>query len=169
MVNHGISTGALFLIIGMIYDRRHTREIKDFQGIAKVLPIFTTVFMITTFSSIGLPGLNGFVGEFLILLGSFSSEHVSPVYAVLGTTGVIIAAVYMLWMFRRVMFGELDKDENRSLIDLNARELGLMIPLIALMFYLGFHATPVLKEISKSSDRIVEKVVNRTNSNFSQK
>lgn len=169
MVNHGISTGALFLIIGMIYDRRHTREIKDFQGIAKVLPIFTTVFMITTFSSIGLPGLNGFVGEFLILLGSFSSDQVSPVYAVLGTTGVIIAAVYMLWMFRRVMFGELDKDENRSLTDLNARELGLMIPLIALMFYIGFHATPVLTEISKSSDRVVEKVVKRAGTNFSQK
>jgi NADH-quinone oxidoreductase subunit M len=169
MVNHGISTGALFLIIGMIYDRRHTREIKDFQGIAKVLPIFTVVFMITTFSSIGLPGLNGFVGEFLILLGSFSSDHVSPVYAVLGTTGVIIAAVYMLWMFRRVMFGTLDKDENRSLTDLNARELGLMLPLIALMFYIGFHATPVLKEIGKSSDRVVEKVISRTGSNFSQK
>lgn len=169
MVNHGISTGALFLIIGMIYDRRHTREIKDFQGIAKVLPIFTTVFMITTFSSIGLPGLNGFVGEFLILLGSFSSDQVSPVYAVLGTTGVIIAAVYMLWMFRRVMFGELDKDENRSLTDLNSRELGLMIPLIALMFYIGFHATPVLTEISKSSDRVVEKVVKRAGTNFSQK
>lgn len=169
MVNHGISTGALFLIIGMIYDRRHTREIKDFQGIAKVVPVFTLMFMITTFSSIGLPGLNGFVGEFLILLGSFSSDIVSPSYAVFSTTGVIIAAVYMLWMFRRVMFGELDKEDNKSLKDLNLREIGILLPLIALMFYIGFHATPVLKEISKSSDRVVEKVIAAQKTNYSQK
>lgn len=169
MINHGISTGALFLIIGMIYDRRHTREIKDFQGIAKVVPVFTVFFMITTFSSIGLPGLNGFVGEFLILLGSFSSDVVSPVYAVLGTTGVIIAAVYMLWMFRRVMFGTLDKEENKSLTDLNSREIGILIPLVVLMFYIGFHATPMLKEIGKSSDRVVEKVLNAQNTHFSGK
>jgi NADH-quinone oxidoreductase subunit M len=169
MVNHGISTGALFLIIGMIYDRRHTREIKDFQGIAKVVPVFTLMFMITTFSSIGLPGLNGFVGEFLILLGSFSSDFVSPAFAVFSTTGVIIAAVYMLWMFRRVMFGELDKDENKSLKDLNLREIGILLPLIALMFYIGFHATPVLKEIGKSSDRVVEKVIAAQKTNYSNK
>jgi NADH-quinone oxidoreductase subunit M len=169
MINHGISTGALFLLIGMIYDRRHTREIKDFQGLAKVVPIFTVIFMITTFSSIGLPGLNGFVGEFLILLGAFSSEVVSPTFAIVGTTGVIIAAVYMLWMFRRVMFGTLEKEENRTLKDLSGREVAVLMPLIILMFYIGFHATPFLKEVGKSSDQVVEKILLSTNPGISQK
>ncbi|MDX1618073.1 MAG: NADH-quinone oxidoreductase subunit M, partial [Balneolaceae bacterium] len=106
MINHGLSTGALFLVVGMIYDRRHTRMIKDFGGIAKVIPVFATLFMISTLASIGLPGLNGFIGEFLILNGSFQSEVLSNnVFTILGATGVILAAVYMLWMYQRVMFG----------------------------------------------------------------
>lgn len=161
MINHGISTGALFLIVGMIYDRRHTREIADFQGIATQMPVFTFFFMLATLSSIGLPGLNGFVGEFLILLGSFASTAFSNVYAVLGATGVIIAAVYMLWMFRRVMFGPLDKEPNKQLKDLNMREVLVLMPLVILMFWIGLYATPFLAEIGTSSDVLVEALNNK--------
>lgn len=159
MINHGISTGALFLIVGMIYDRRHTREIKDFQGVAKVMPIFTLFFIIATMSSIGLPGLNGFVGEFLILLGSFGSSVIQNWVVIVATTGVILAAVYMLWMFRRVMFGELDKEENKALVDLNGTEVAVLIPLTLLMFIIGFWATPFLDEINRSSDFVVNSVL----------
>lgn len=159
MVNHGISTGALFFLVGMIYDRRHTREIADYQGIAKVVPTFTLLFMITTLSSIGLPGLNGFVGEFLILLGSYKSVAFSKAITVIATTGVIVAAVYMLWMFRRVLFGELDKKENEELTDLTGSEVLTLMPLIILMFVIGFYATPFLEHIGKSSDAIVQGVM----------
>lgn len=158
MVNHGISTGALFLMVGMIYDRRHTRAIADFQGLAKVIPIFTLFFMITVLSSVGLPGLNGFVGEFLILLGSYDSNLVSGAWAILGASGVIIAAVYLLWMFRRVMFGQLDKEENRNLIDLNGREIAVMIPFVILMFVMGLYPKPFLKEIDRNAAVIVKMV-----------
>lgn len=161
MINHGISTGALFLLVGMIYDRRHTREIKDFQGVATVMPVFTALFMITTLSSIGLPGLNGFVGEFMILLGSFKSPAIGSWITVVATTGVIIAAVYMLWMFRRVMFGELDKDENRQLTDLNGTEIAVLVPLVVLMFVIGFYAAPFLDEINRSSSGIIDRVISR--------
>lgn len=157
MINHGVSTGALFLLVGMIYDRRHSREIKDFQGIAKQLPIFTLLFMLTTFSSVGLPGLNGFVGEFLVLMGSFNSTIISKAFGFFAATGVIVAAVYLLWMFRRVMFGELDKEENRKLVDLNGKEIGLLMPLIALMFIMGLWANPFLKHINASSDAMLER------------
>lgn len=159
MVNHGVATGALFLLVGMIYDRRHTRMIKDFQGIAKQLPTFTFIFMITVMASVGLPGLNGFVGEFLVLMGSFKSGVIGQVFAVFAATGVIIAAVYLLWMFRRVMFGELDKDANKKLTDLHTREVVVMMPLIILMFWMGLYATPFLDQISKSSDAVVEYVL----------
>ncbi|MEM6630527.1 MAG: NADH-quinone oxidoreductase subunit M [Bacteroidota bacterium] len=163
MVNHGIATGALFLVVGMIYDRRHTRMISDFQGLAKRVPIFTLVFMITVMASVGLPGLNGFVGEFLVLMGSFKSTVISQAFAIFAASGVIIAAVYLLWMFRRVMFGELDKEENRNLIDLNGREVAVMLPLIILMFWMGFYATPFLKQISSSSDKVVAFVLEENN------
>lgn len=159
MIGHGIATGALFLIVGMIYDRRHTREIKDFQGLAKQMPIFTLLFMITIFASVGLPGLNGFVGEFLIIMGAGSSQVVSKAFAFFAATGVIIAAVYLLWMFRRMMFGQLDKKENQELTDLNRREVVLLLPLIALMFWMGFAPNPFLKEINYSSDKIVDYVL----------
>ena len=158
MVNHGIATGGLFLLVGMIYDRRHTRAIKDFQGIAKVMPKFTFLFMITLMASVGLPGLNGFVGEFLILMGSFKSAFIGKGFAIFAATGVVVAAVYLLWMFRRVMFGELDKDENRQLVDLNLREIAVMIPLIVLMFWMGLFATPFLKQIGHSSDKVVQTI-----------
>lgn len=157
MVNHGLSTGALFLIVGMIYDRRHTRMIKDFGGIAKVVPVFTVMFMIATFSSIGLPGLNGFVGEFLILMGSFNSEVLDNyAFAIFATTGVILAAVYMLWMFQRVMFGSLKHEENKSLVDLNAREVGLLVPLVIFMVWIGVR--PV--DYTRYSEVMVDKMIN---------
>ena len=158
MVAHGISTGALFLMVGMIYDRRHTRLIADFQGIAKKVPIFTLFFMITVLSSVGLPGLNGFIGEFLVLIGSFNSDWIGGGFAVVGAFGVVVAAVYLLWMFRRVMFGPLDKDENKNLTDLTPREIGVMIPLVVFMFWMGLNATPFLNLINPSSDKIVDDV-----------
>ena len=138
MINHGLSTGALFLIVGMIYDRRHTRMIADFGGVAKKMPVYAVFFMIATLASIGLPGLNGFIGEFLILNGSFiSTLYANKVYAILGATGVILAAVYMLWMYQRVMFGPITNKENDKLIDLNAREIGLLVPLVLFMVWIG--------------------------------
>ncbi len=138
MINHGLATGALFLIVGMIYDRRHTRMISDYGGIARKVPVFAVMFMIATLASIGLPGLNGFIGEFLILNGTFASTLLAnKTYAVLAATGVILAAVYMLWMFQRVMFGPITNEENNKLIDLNAREIGLLVPLVLFMVWIG--------------------------------
>ena len=159
MVNHGISTGALFLLVGMIYDRRHTRMIEDFQGLAKVVPVFTLFFMITVLSSVGLPGLNGFVGEFMVLVSSFNSDAISGAFAIIAASGVIVAAVYLLWMFRRVMFGTINKDENRQLKDLNTREVLVLVPMVVLMFFMGLYPKPFLKEIDRSSDVIVEMVI----------
>ena len=157
MVNHELSTGALFLIVGMIYDRRHTRMIKDFGGIAKKMPIFTVMFMIATLASIGLPGLNGFVGEFLILNGSFFSElYDNKVFAILAASGVILAAVYMLWMFQRVMFGPLENEENKKLVDLNAREIGLLVPLVIFMFWIGIHPVNFTKY---SENQVTELII----------
>ncbi len=159
MINHGLSTGALFLLVGMIYDRRHTRMIKDFQGIAQVMPVLTFFFMVATFASIGVPGLNGFVGEFLLLLGSFHSDTIHAIYPILGAAGVIVAAVYMLWMFRRVFFGTIIHEENRQLKDLNLREVLVLVPLALLMFIIGLHATPFLEEIGKSTQPLLEQIL----------
>ncbi len=134
MLNHGVSTGALFLIVGMVYERRHTRLIADFGGLSRVMPVFATFFMIVTLSSIALPGTNGFVGEFLILLGTFKAN---PVYGVFGATGVILAAVYMLWMFQRVMFGDIKHEENRGLKDLNLREIMTLAPIVVMIIWMG--------------------------------
>ncbi|MFM2376131.1 MAG: hypothetical protein RLZZ165_1228 [Bacteroidota bacterium] len=158
MVNHGITTGALFLMVGMIYDRRHTRMIADFQGLARQIPIFTLFFMITVLASVGLPGLNGFVGEFMVLAGSFASPLVSGWWAVVAATGVIVAAVYLLWMFRRVMFGALDKDENRKVADLTRNEIWVMVPLVLLMFWLGFNSGPFLRQIDSSAVVILKNI-----------
>jgi NADH-quinone oxidoreductase subunit M len=154
MLNHGVSTGALFLIVGFIYERRHTRLITDFGGLSKQMPIFATIFMIVTLSSIGLPGTNGFVGEFLVLLGSFESEL--RWYSVVASSGVILSAVYMLWMFQRVMFGELDNPKNQKLKDLNAREIAIMVPLVALIFIMGVYPTPFLDKMAPSIDKVIQ-------------
>lgn len=155
MINHGLSTGALFLIVGIIYERRHTRLIADYGGISKVMPVFATIFMIVTLSSIGLPGLNGFIGEFLILVGTFKSN---PWYAVFATSGVIFAAVYMLWMFQRVMFGEITKEENKHLKDLNGRELAYMLPILLFIFWIGVYPKPFLDKMHASVEHLIEQV-----------
>jgi NADH-quinone oxidoreductase subunit M len=142
MVNHGLSTGALFLIVGMIYDRRHTRMISDFGGLSSVMPVFAVFFMISTLASVGLPGLNGFVGEFLILNGAFHSEALNSFwFTILGATGVILAAVYMLWMYRRVMFGPITNKLNEKLADLNAREITLLVPVMIFIVWIGIRPT----------------------------
>ncbi len=152
MVNHGLSTGALFLLVGMIYERRHTRLIADFGGLTKAVPVFAVFFMIVTLSSIGLPGLNGFIGEFLILLGAFNAN---PIWAVIAATGVILAAWYMLWMFQRVMFGALTRDENRNLKDLVPREIGLLVPLIILIVWIGVYPGTFLSKTEASVEAVI--------------
>ena len=139
MINHGLSTGALFLIVGMIYERRHTREIGDFGGLAKVIPVFSTFFMVVALSSIGLPGLNGFVGEFLILAGVFRAN---PTYGVGAASGGVLAAVYMLWAYQRVVFGQVRHEENRALKDLSAREIAILVPIVAGMIWVGVYPHP---------------------------
>src|SRR6202521_499849 len=146
MLNHGVSTGALFLFVGMIYERRHTRMISDFGGLARPMPWFSALFVIASLSSIGLPFLNGFVGEFLIMLGAWTSSAVQHTWIVtmLAGTGVIWAAVYMLWMLQRVVFGTKTSEANAALPDLNTRELGLVLPLLALMLFMGVYPGPLL-------------------------
>jgi NADH-quinone oxidoreductase subunit M len=153
MLNHGVSTGALFLIVGFIYERRHTRLITDFGGLSKQMPLFATIFMIVTLSSIGLPGTNGFVGEFMVLLGAYESEL--RWFAVIATSGVILSAVYMLWMFQRVMFGELSNPKNQVLKDLNAREIVIMAPLVVLIFVMGVYPTPFIAKMEPAIDRMI--------------
>ena len=162
MINHGLSTGALFLIIGMLYERRHTREMADYGGIAKSVPMLAFFMVLSVLASAGLPGLNGFVGEFLILIGSFKSAVLSPWLVIFATTGVILAAVYLLWMVYRVFFGPLDRDENRNMLDLNARELVLLAPLAVLMVVLGFFPKPFLDRSAPVTDHIIELVNAKT-------
>jgi NADH-quinone oxidoreductase subunit M len=153
MLNHGVSTGALFLIVGMIYERRHTRMIADFGGLSKVMPIYATFFMIVTLSSIGLPGTNGFVGEFLILLGAFRSN---VLYGVLATTGVVLGAAYMLWMFQRVMFGVIKKPENEKLKDLNGREIAILVPMVVLIFLMGIYPKLFFSKMDVTVEKFLE-------------
>ncbi len=155
MINHGLSTGALFLLVGMIYDRRHTRLIKEFGGIAKVMPIYATFFMIATFSSIGLPGLNGFVGEFLSLVGAFKTY---PVFAVLGTTATVLSAGYMLWMYKRVFFHDVTVEANKHLKDLSFREFVIMLMVVIPMFWIGLYPKPVLERMEPSVLNFISQV-----------
>ncbi len=155
MINHGVSTGALFLLIGIIYEKRHTREIAAFSGLSKVIPVFAVIFAITMFSSIGLPGLNGFVGEFLILLGLFKSNIV---YAAFAVTGIVLGAAYMLWLFQRTMFGEPEGADNQNMTDLNFRQLSYMLPLVILMFWIGLYPKPFLTRVQPTVDHYVGQV-----------
>ena len=147
MVNHGLSTGALFVLVGMLYERRHTRQIADFGGIARPMPVFAALFGIVAMSSIGVPALNGFVGEFLILLGAYK---VSPAVALPATFGVVLAAAYMLWMYRRVFFGPVEKPENRGLIDLDLREKAVLVAFLVPIVWLGVHPDPVLRRLDSA-------------------
>ena len=153
MVNHGLSTGALFLIVGVLYERRHTRLIADYGGISKSMPVFATVFMIVTLSSIGLPGLNGFVGEFLTMLGAFRLHWGYGVAAVLG---VVLAAVYMLWMLQRMIFGKITNEENRSLPDVNWRELAYLLPILVFVVWIGVYPMTFLEKMEPSLERILQ-------------
>jgi NADH-quinone oxidoreductase subunit M len=155
MINHGISTGALFLIVGMIYERRHTRMIADFGGLSKSMPLFSTFFMIVALSSIGLPLTNGFVGEFLILLGTYKAN---AVYAIIAASGVILAACYMLWMLQRVIFGKITKPENENLKDLSGREKLILIPLLILIFWIGIYPKPFLDRMEPAVENIINMV-----------
>jgi NADH-quinone oxidoreductase subunit M len=155
MIGHGFSTGALFFLVGMLYERRHTREIAAYGGIAKVVPVFSLIFTVVALSSIGLPGLNGFVGEFLVLLGSFRTV---PWAAIIATTGVIFAAAYLLWALQRIIFNRLDKPENEALSDLSRRELIVLLPLLAGIVWMGLYPAPVLRRMESAAAHYVEAV-----------
>ena len=167
MLAHGVTTGALFMLVGYIYERRHTREITQFGGIANVMPLYTTFFVITMMASVGLPFLNGFVGEFLIMVGMFTSKVLpvtanvnwNYVAAMAAGTGVIFAAVYLLWMAQRVFFGTVTVEKNKKLVDLSWREIGLMIPLLILMVYMGVFPKPILHRSEGVIKAIHERVM----------
>ena len=155
MLNHGVSTGGLFLLVGMIYLRRHTREISEFGGLWKVVPVYAAIFMVVMLSSIGLPGLNGFIGEFLILLGTYLHSNVAAYIAV---TGLILGALYMMWAYERVMWGPISKAVNETIHDLTPREIGVMAPLIILMLFMGLYPKPLLDRIEPSVGLLLNRV-----------
>jgi NADH-quinone oxidoreductase subunit M len=157
MINHGLSTGALFLLIGYIYERTHTREISKYGGIAKIVPIYSTILLIVSLSSIGVPGLNGFIGEFLILIGSFKSPiYNNWVYTIVSTTGIIFAAVYLLWMYQRVIYGEVKHDNLYSLKDLNALEISTLVPLLIFIIWIGVQPNTFLSLTEVSVKSIID-------------
>ncbi|MBS2019942.1 MAG: NADH-quinone oxidoreductase subunit M, partial [Deltaproteobacteria bacterium] len=158
MVNHGISTGALFMLVGMVYDRRHTRQLDDYGGIAKVMPVFTTLFVLSSMASVGLPGLNGFAGEFLIITGTFVTNklgHVNGIQAVGAALGVIVAALYMLTACQKMLFGPITREENKKLTDINARETLSIAPLVIAMFVLGLMPNILLSQMRDAVSRTI--------------
>lgn len=155
MCNHGVSTGALFILVGLLYDRRHTRLIKDFGGLATALPVFSTFFMIVTLSSLGLPMLNGFVGEFLIIIGAFGRSHV---YGALAAVGVVLAAVYLLWMYQRVFYGEVTNEKNRALADCTPREKIMLVTLVVVILGMGIYPQLFLRRLDTTVTQIIQRV-----------
>ena len=154
-LNHGISTGALFLIVGIVYDRRHTREISEYGGLSKVMPVYAAIFLIMTMSSIGLPTLNGFIGEFLILQGVFVA---SKVWAAFAASGVVLGAAYMLYLYQRTMFGKIENPKNERLPDLSHREFATFAPLLVLAVWMGIYPSPFLRRLESSVNHIVMRV-----------
>ncbi len=167
-INHGISTGALFLIVGFMYERRHSRLMSDYGGVAKVAPVLTFMMVISVMASAGLPGLNGFVGEFMILLGAFQSTVIGrPLLIALATTGVILAAIYLLWMLYRVFFGPVKDDHiAHEMPDLGAREMAALVPLVILMIVLGFLPAPFLAKQERSVAQYIEMVTAKRNASL---
>jgi NADH-quinone oxidoreductase subunit M len=162
MVNHGLSTGALFLMVGMIYERRHSRLIADFGGLWRVVPAFSAVFLVVVLSSLGLPGLNGFVGEFLILVGTFQR---SPWLAAVATSGIIFAAVYLLWMYQRVIFGEVTHEANRGLRDLTTREWAVLVPVVVLIVWIGVYPAAFTGKTEATIEALIAQVEAKTGVN----
>lgn len=160
MINHGLSTGALFMLVGMLYERRHTRLISEYGGILKVMPVFSGLFLLVAFSSMGVPGLNGFIGELLILIGAFKS---SLWYGLLATTGLVLGAVYLLWMYKRVMYGNITKEENKNLKDMNRREYAYLLPIILFIVWIGVAPKPFLDKMDASVVHLLQ-VVNHQGS-----
>jgi NADH-quinone oxidoreductase subunit M len=154
-LNHGISTGALFLLVGVVYERRHTREISEYGGLSKIMPVYAAVFLIMTMSSIGLPTLNGFIGEFLILQGVFVA---STLWAVVAASGVVLGAAYMLYLYQRTMFGKVENPKNEKLMDMSGREFATFVPLIILAVWIGIYPSPFLTRIESSVQKIVTRV-----------
>jgi len=154
-LNHGISTGALFLIVGIVYERRHTREISEYGGLSKVMPVYAAIFLIMTLSSIGLPALNGFIGEFLILLGVFVY---SRWWAAFAASGVVLGAAYMLYLYQRTMFGKIENPKNEALLDLNHREFATFAPLLILAVWMGLFPSPFIRRLDTSVQHIVARV-----------
>jgi NADH-quinone oxidoreductase subunit M len=159
MINHGLSTGALFLMVGVIYERTHTREISDYGGIAKIVPVFSFALMFASLSSVGLPGLNGFVGEFLILIGSFKSPILDNWwYTVFASSGVIFAAVYLLWMYQRVVFGEVTNPKLNGIADMNKREMIVLLPIFVFIVWIGIYPSTFLNVSKESAKKVIEQV-----------
>jgi NADH-quinone oxidoreductase subunit M len=160
MLNHGLSTGALFLVVGILYERAHTRLIKDFGGVSSQMPVFSAFFLICMLSSVGLPGLNGFVGEVLCLFGVFTAHKV---YAYLGVTTVIIAAAYLLWMYQRVMHGPITNEKVLTFKDMNKREIAYLVPIIIMMFWMGIYPQTFLRKMDVSVNHLLNRIHNREN------
>jgi len=164
MVNHGLSTGALFLLVGIIYERTHTREISEYGGIAKLVPFFAFALMFASLSSIGLPGLNGFIGEFLILLGSFKSSVLNSwIYTVFAASGVIFAAIYLLWMYQRVVFGKVTNPKLEGIKDMNKREMFVLAPIFIFIVWIGIYPSTFLKVSQNSTHKVIEQVFHHQN------
>ena len=157
-INHGVSTGALFLIVGIVYERRHTRQIKEYGGLSKVMPVYAAIFGVMMLSSIGLPALNGFIGEVLILQGVFVVPGWGMTWAAVAATGIILGAAYMLWLYQRTMFGKVENPKNEHLPDLDLREVATFAPLIVLALWIGLYPTPFLNRLDTSVDRVVARV-----------
>jgi len=155
MLNHGVSTGALFLLVGMLYLRRHTREISEFGGLWKTVPVYAGIFMFAMLSSAGLPGLNGFVGEFLIMLGTYLRSWPAAAFAV---SGIVLGALYLLWTYERVMFGPITHAVNQTIRDLTGREIAVMVPLMALMLFMGLYPAPLISRMQPSVERMLSPV-----------